>query len=202
MTAKNKRRFRNILVLLFAGSFFFSMIIWKWFGKNYNISFGLLEVDFFNTLFATFGMAGLVMAIYQIVELRNENEIKNATTIEVKTTKFKQESLINCERVKGGLEQLRKRILNDNFDDSVINGYINELYAFKDVWDAILIERQNLTEEPFEVCNNCLTSISELINDLFKVIDEKSFLVFKRQSVIEKISEINKNILSCENKFK
>lgn len=202
MTAKNKKRFRIFLLLLFAGSFLFSMIVWKWFGRNYNISFGLLEVDFFNTLFATFGMAGLVIAIYQIAELRDENEIKNETIIEVKTTKFKQESLIHCVRVKGGLEQLRKKILNDNFDSSTINGYINDLCTFKDVWDAILIERENLTREPFEECNNCLTSISELINDLFKVIDEKSFLVFKRQSVIEKISEINKNILSCENKFK
>ena len=40
--------------------------------------------------------------------------------------------------------------------------------------------------------------MSELVNELFKVVEEKSFLVFKRQGVIEKIREISFNVLACE----
>lgn len=157
MTAKNKRRFRNILLLLFAGSFLFSMIVWKWFGRNYNVSFGLLEVDFFNTLFATFGMAGLVIAIYQIAELRNENEIIIETIEQVEAKYFKNEAIYNFGFLKPKLQALQVSIITQTIvSEPLIDLYISTIVEVGNTFNIIGFHQNNLTCNALIDCEKLL----------------------------------------------
>lgn len=200
-TAQILKKYLILFGSIILASFGLSIFFWWWFGRE--IFFGTtLEFDFFATLCGCLSIIGIGIALYQIAELKARKLIEDETTATVKTTNFNRESLIKCEKVKTGLQGLKKRILNDTYDATIISSYIEDLTNFRDIWENIAAESRNLTSVPFEECDNCLTSLSALINDLFQVLSEKSFIAFQKQMVIEKIRIISANIFACENKFK
>ena len=125
-----------LLIAIIIISFGLSLVCWLWFGREIHLG-TQLEFDFFTTFCGWVTIISIAIALYQIAELKTRRLIENETTIEVKTTNFNQDALIKCERVKSALQLLKKRILSDSFDESVITSYIDELYSFKDVWEGI-----------------------------------------------------------------
>lgn len=199
MTSKNKRKFALILAAFILISLVFSMLIWKWFGKDYNLSFGILEVDFFNTFSGTIGMIGLSIAIYQIAELRNETEIRSETIQEVETKNFKNTTIYSFGSLKPALQALQATIIKQSIvSEDVINAYINTITDAGHTFNIITYHQQNLTCEAVIDCKKLLTLQGQILGDLYQIINDKSFVSFPKQKFIQNIGDLISDVSLCE----
>lgn len=203
MTRKNKERFILILIWLFIGSLIFSLSIWKWFGRDYNISFGTMEVDFFNTICGTFGMAGLIIAIYQIAELRNENEIRTETIEQVETKHFKDTAIYNFGSLKPQLQVLELSIVTQIIvSESVINSYIGTIIDVGHTFNIIGFHQKNLTCDALIDCEKLLILQSQILAELYQINNDKSYISFPKQKFIQEIGELITHVSLCETVLK
>lgn len=107
-SSKTWKKFLVLFIIILISSLLLSGLFWLWFGKEIHFS-KVLELDFFNTVCGWFSIIGIGIALYQIAELKDRKEIQDEAKKDVKTKKFNEESLVKCETVKTGLQELQKK---------------------------------------------------------------------------------------------
>ncbi len=146
MMLKIQIRFTKILFSLVFSSILFSMLIWKWGGKELNFSSDHLDLNFFNTICGSFGIAGLLIAIYQISEIRNEREIRKDTIEGMKQRSFTDSALYNLGSIKPQLKAMQASIIKQTFlSEKIINSYIVTVTEATQVFHHIIYLQETLT---------------------------------------------------------
>jgi hypothetical protein len=181
-----------------------SCIFWKViFGKDFNIHRGYLEIDFFNTVGVVFTIIGLGIALYQIAELRTQQEIIRSTTETVNLQNFKITAYERCLFIKQQIEILQQRVIKEvSFSESILNEYIEILNSCINSLTTIEVYQNSLNAGSLMDCKKCLTLLAEIRSDTFKVIEEKSYPSFKKQSFNTKVGLALKRIFEHETKLK
>ena len=172
-------------------SFTVSGVIWKFvLGRNFNLHWGYMEIDFFNTLGVAFTIIGLMIALYQIAELQSRQEVIAATTTEVKRQAFKLNALDHYFSIRSKTKDLQRRITQEtSFSDRTVNGYIELLTDCVNSLNSILEYQKKLGSDPIIDCEKCVTLLSEIRADAYKVVEERSYPSFKKQTFILKLGE-------------
>lgn len=70
-------RFGKLLLLTVGMSGLISCLVWGTLGKGFHKQLDYINLDFFNIIGVAFTIVGFAIAIFQIAELRNEQQIRN-----------------------------------------------------------------------------------------------------------------------------
>lgn len=129
-------------------------LIWKFlFQRYFDIHWGQpLEIDFFNTLGVTFTIIGLGIALFQIAELRSENEIKEEATKLANKSHFLNDARREIPLILTQVKDLQIRINNDVYSPEVIFGYINQTNDFENRLLSIRDRQLQLGVDPIIDC--------------------------------------------------
>ena len=195
-------------LLLFVGNFVISLVlsclIWQYaLGRELNLKGENLDLDFFNVLGVVFTIIGLGIAIYQIAELRSRQHVIEETTKDVKKQGFKLNALERYLGIRSQLESLQRRINSEvSFEEKVISKYADLVTSCVNSLNTIIEYQKALTTGPIIDCEKCVTLLSDMRGALYKVIEERSYASFKKQTFIINISEALKVVSQHEANLK
>jgi hypothetical protein len=201
---KTGKRFWKFFWLNLVISLLLSGLIWKFvLGKTFNLHRSYIEIDFFNTVGVVFTIIGLMIALYQIAELRTRQEIiAEANRVEKERT-FRLNALERYSGIKEKAEGLQKRITKErSFTAKGLNEYIELLSDCINSLNTILEYQNSLKSDPVIDCDKCVTLLSEIRVDACKVVEESSYASFKKQTFIGKLGEALKIMSAHEAKLK
>ena|SRR5450432_644738 len=185
----------NALVSLLVTS-----LIWKFlFRRDFSIHRGgPLEIDFFNTLGVTFTIIGLGIALFQIAELRSENEIREEATKQANQIHFLNEARQDIPLILRQGKQLQIRINSDVYSPETIYGYINQTNDFENRLLRIRDRQLQLGEDPIIDCENCVTLIGDFRTDLYNLVEGQTLVIFKRSNINSKVIPIIRKLSELE----
>lgn len=195
-------------MLFFVGNFVISLalscLIWQYaLGRPLNLKGKDLDLDFFNVLGVVFTIIGLGIAIYQIAELRSRQQVIEETTKDVKLQGFKLNALERYLGIRSQLESLQRRINSEaSFEEKVISRYVEVATSCVNSLNTIIEYQKALTTDPIIDCEKCVTLLSDMRVALYKVIEERSYASFKKQTFIVIISEALKVVSQHEANLK
>jgi hypothetical protein len=194
------RRLLRLFVWNLLISIAVSCIIWKFaLGRNFNIGSGYVEIDFLNILGIVFTITGLVYTLFQIAELPTRAELIEKTTTEVNKQNFRWVAIERCLAIKEAIQTLQRRINTEPlFSEDVLNGYIITLQDSLNSLNTILIYQKGLASGPIIDCNNCVTLLKEIRDDAYRVIEERSYPSFKKQTFNAKVESFLHMIIQHE----
>lgn len=198
------KRFWKLFLSNLGISLILSCGIWKWvLGKDFNIGFYYINIDFFNTLGVVFTIIGLIIAIFQIAELRTQQEIRQQTIEQFKIHYFKTDAIYNLGFVKPKVQLLQQEINGEfQFSEAIIYSYIESLNSVNHILGNINSQQQNIGCDVIIECGKLITLLEEIDGDLHNVATQKSFTSFPKQHFNSKIGELITSISDCEAKLK
>lgn len=192
-------RFRNLLLINLGVSLIIASLIWKLaFGKEFNLAAHQLDIDFFNTLGVVFTIIGLGIALYQIAELRTEGQIKTDTTDEVNKDHFVKTARNKITLLIEGIRAFQVKMNGDSYDEKALLGYVNQFNDFLFTVVGLRDHQAQLKHVTILNCENCLTLIEAIQNELNKDVDTKSFINFRRSHYHARINDILKTLSQFE----
>jgi hypothetical protein len=183
---------------------FFSLLvtslIWKFlFLRDFNIRWGSpLEIDFFNTLGVAFTIIGLAIALFQIAELRSENEIKEEATKLANKAHFLNDSRREIALILMQIKDLQVKINNDVYSPEVIYGYVNQTNDFENRLLSLRDRQMRLGGDPIIDCENCVTSIGDFRTDLYNMVEGHALVIVKRSNINSKLVPIIRKLSELE----
>ena len=175
-------------------------LIWKFlFQRYFDIHWGQpLETDFFNTLGVTFTIIGLGIALFQIAELRSENEIKEEATKLANKSHFLNDARREIPLILTQVKDLQIRINNDVYSPEVIYGYINQTNDFENRLLSIRDRQLQLGVDPIIDCEICVTLIGDFRTDLYNLVEGQALVIFKKSNINSKIVPIIRKLSKLE----
>lgn len=180
-----------------------SVLFWKWFGKELIIRFGYLEVDFFNTVCGILTIIGIIIALYQISELKTEEDIINSTIENTYQEIFKKDSISKFGSLKNDLIKFQERVSTAcSYNINEINYYLTTLNRFIIEINEANNRQNSLKSLPIIDCEKSITLLSELMNECDKVNSKNLYGNFKKVYFMTKVTEIISLISDCEQKLK
>lgn len=196
-------RFIKLLLLNISISGVTSWVIWHYLGKGFAKKPDYISLDFFNTIGVSFTIIGFVIAIYQIAELRNEQQIRNDAIDEFKIRYFKNDALYNFGYVKPKIQGLQREINNQfQFSDMIIYGYIDTLNSVNHIFGNIYSQQQIINCGVIIECGDLITLLKEVVSELHNVINQKKYTTFPKQRFNLRIGDLIEVIANCEMKLK
>lgn len=125
-----------------------SWLVWITLGKGFHKTADYLNIDFFNVIGIALTIVGFAIAIYQIAELRDEQQIRNDTIDEFKIRYFKNDALYNLGSVKPIMQALQRDInFQFNFSETIVAVHIGTLNSVNHVLGGIQSQQQNMPDK-------------------------------------------------------
>jgi hypothetical protein len=195
----NKIKWYILIVLLITATV--SALFWLWFGKDLTVRFTYLEVDFFNTVCGILTIIGLIIALYQISEIKTEEEIVEKTIAATHKKAFTDESISKFAILKSQLQELQSRMANDIYSAEVIKNY-SEIFTkvIEEIKETNI--RQKILSNPIIVCDNFVPLLEALLNECDRMIAKREYGKFKKTFFRTKLSKIIELISECEQQLK
>jgi hypothetical protein len=177
-----------------------SAFIWKFaLQRDFNLRFGAVEIDFLNILGIVFTIIGLVYTFLQIADLPTREELIAKATENANRENFRWNATLGCVAIKGSMQTLQSRVNTElSFSEKVLSEYVNILNESFNTLTAILIYQKGLKQGPLIDCEKCVTLLKETRDETYKVIEEKSYASFKKQTFNGKIETIRLMIVQHE----
>ncbi len=166
------KRFLWLLFLYIIISLLLSIIVWLCSGNRLIFS-GYFDINFYNTLCGAFTITGLSIAIYQIAQVRNEQEIKHLAGNEVRKDNFIRDASVKMNMLSLEMQDLQKCINNEAlYSYTSINNYIERLNSSVNVFNNIETNQLILDGAPIINCNKCVTLMTALTKDFYNIIEK------------------------------
>lgn len=191
-----------LLFLNFIVSFLLTIIIWTRSGRPLVLNGKFIDIDFYNTLCGTFGIVGLGIAIYQIAQLRTEQEIRQLANDQAKIDFFIKESIPKINNLSTDMRELQKSFNNGIYSSETLNIYIARIYDFVNTLNNLEANQSSLNCDPIINCNNCVSLMSKLQNDFYNIVTKNAYHKLKKQSINAQFTTIIKSLSECETNLK
>jgi hypothetical protein len=193
-------KLRRLIGLNALFSMLVTCLIWKLlFQRDFNIRLGRpLEIDFFNTLGVAFTIIGLGIALFQIAELRSENEIREEATKQANKSHFLNDARREIPLILAQVKDLQFRINNDVYSLEIVYGYINQTNDFENRLLSIRDRQLQLEGEPIIDCENCVTLIGDFRTDLYNLVEGQTLVIFKKSNINSKVVPIIRKLSELE----
>lgn len=198
MSKKNLIKFILHTVLFFLIGFILSVLLWIWFGNNLNYSHHL-DINFFATLCGVYTILALIIAIYQIVDLKDRQALTETSKAEVRAEMFRYDVIYELGTFDNELKDLIDNVKNATaVSERVINNYLDIIYGIEERVKYLNSKQQKIKCDVMKNCGLLLTLHTDLINDLSITINDSSYTNFKKNSVIVKIRDLKNQFSICQ----
>lgn len=158
-----------------------SFLCYHWFGK---------EIDFFNIICGLFTIVGLGIAIFQIVALRSEQEIRDETRLQVNTANFKREYRNVLVEAIEIIKELEALVSNTDFNETTFQGFLAKIDQILEKFHNIANQQVVLQGGTIVDCQKCLTLLNELSKDFREIMDTNTYQTFRKNYYIGKVKDL------------
>ena len=176
---------------------------WAWFDRPFHFGeSGYIEIDYFNTVCGVFTVVGLVIAIYQIAQIKTEQEIVELTIANTRIKTFKEDTLLRFNNFKAEILDFQSDISAGNYSDTTVKGFFRDLNRFKQLIQDTQFRQENLTNGDKIPCKDCVPLLDELIEECLRVMNIKLWGSLKRPLFFTHLKQILSIITDCEYKLR
>jgi hypothetical protein len=202
-TNKTKKMVGKIVMRLSLIAFITSILFWVWFDKKFNIGDSFyLEIDYFNTVCGILGIVGLYFAIYQIAELKTQEELIEETVNKTHIKIFKSNSLTTLTILRNELESFQMEVVTDVYSKEIIVSYTQKLSKFVNKINETNARQQNLPGFNQIDCKKCIPLFQEMISDCNQVLSDELYGKLQRSLFSTNIIQSLEILATCENSLK
>jgi hypothetical protein len=183
-----------IIIICYGSSLFF----WWWFGKSFKYGTHL-QVDFFNTVCGIATVIALLIGLYQIAELKAEQQIREDAIKKFKIEYFKNDATFELGLLRADIINLQISINREtNITQLVIITYIDILNRTTNTFRKLESQQSNLTKSPIISCGDCITLLDEITDNLHSAVAAQ----FAKQHFNSKIGKLIGLFSTCETQLK
>jgi len=183
-----------ILMVSIAGGFLF----YYWFGKEIHLLGKNLEIDFFNTVCGLFTIIGLGIAIFQIAEIRSEQQIIEETEFKVKTDFFRKENISRVDEVGHLVTELRDLINDSDYNEKSLNGFIAKIDRILDIFQKIDTQQVMLGCGTLVDCGKCVTLLEGIKEEFRGIVDKGDYRKARAIYFAALANKIRQEAAKCE----
>lgn len=198
MNKKNLKKFTINVLLIFLIGFVLSGLLWYWFGNSLNYG-RHLDINFFATLCGVYTIMGLIIALFQIIDLKDRQALRDTSKAEVKAEMFRDDVIYELGTFDNVLKELIENVKGStSVSEPIINNYLETIYQIEERLKYLNSKQQKIKCDVIKNCDLLLTLQSELINELSIIINDSSYISFKKNSVIVKIRNLKNQFSICQ----
>ena len=183
-----------IVSVLLAGVFLF--IIWYYFDANYKIQ-GYIGLG--SSILTIFGF---ILTIFQISQLRSQQETIENTRNELRLESFKYETLIDLKNIQAKIKALILEIdKQEKFTPDSLSSYTDGLHEVNNIIIGIKTKQETFDRHAFK-CEDCLEQIDNAKRYIMETIEQKGNKVISKILLKDKVRAIETRIVEIESKIR
>lgn len=176
----------------------FAFLFYRLFGKEIRLSGGPLEIDFFNTVCGIFSIIGLLIAIYQLTDLRSEREIREEARKERDISNFRAQFTGVLQEAVRLIKELDDLMNNADFNRTSFEGFLAKIDQILERFHKVEIQQVAIKCGIVVDCGNCLTLLKTLSADFREIMDANAYQSFKKNRYIGIVKELKVEGDRCE----